>query len=256
VKCPENSVSPAEIQAAGFAKDLMVTSAPEDVTPGVQTGFSFAPLVVDSSAGPTPVTCTLNVTDDLAGVQSIGCTFLWIDPGFLALQFHSCTSEIPDSGTRLNGVFQCDVMLPRYSAAGQWFASTVMLDAVGNPSSFQPVTPLEVQCGAGPVEVSSEWIDPSILAWDAMPGAGQYNVYRRTMEGLTDGDGDGLPDGGYGDCQNESDPDPSDTFFTDTDLPALTDQVFMYLVSYTDGAGETGLGATSTGDGRVVVPCP
>ena len=30
----------------------------------------------------------------------------------------------------------------------------------------------------------------------------------------------------------------------------------MYLVSYTDGSGETGLGATSTGGGRVVASCP
>jgi len=250
------TVSTDELQLAGFSKDLAVTSAPQDVTPPVQTGFSFAPMTIDSFSGSTPVACTLNVIDDLAGVEAIGCTFFWIDPGFLYFQFQSCNSATPASGTRLNGVFACEVVLPRYSAAGQWFASTVVLDAVGNTSQFLPATPLDVQCGAPATEVTSQWLDPSILSWNAMAGAGNYNVYRRTSNGLADGDENGLPDGGYGDCQNGSDPDPTDTLFIDTALPATASQVFMYLVGFTDTGGETGLGDTSDGTGRAVVPCP
>jgi len=240
-------VSPPALQAAGFGKEVVVTSSPEDVTAPSQTSFGFSPVTVDSGLGPTTVTCTIGVSDDLSGVSGAGCTFLWIDPVTYEIQFQSCTSETPASGTRLSGTFECGVVLPRHSAGGDWFASTVLVDGVGNSSDFQPATPLDVECGAAIPEVALQWPDPGTVGWDAMSGASRYNVYRDVSTGL--------PSGGYGDCQNGRDGDPSDTLFAEADTPAAG-EVFHFLVSYTSGSVEQGLGTDSGGAPRSVVPCP
>lgn len=250
-------LSSGELQGAGFSAAVTVTSVPADTTPPAQTGFNFNPALVDAGTGARMVTCSMDVTDDLAGVDSVGCTFLWIDPLFTTLQFQSCTSDLPAAGNRLAGTFQCDVVLPQYSAAGFWFSSTVLLDAAGNSAEFDPPGLLEVQCSAAVPAMAPAWaVDAAQLSWDPVPGALAYNVYRATGSVFTDLDGDGLPDGGYGDCMNAMDSDLTDTSFLDPELPAPTDQVFYYLLSFEDPVSEQGLGATSDGIARGVNACP
>ena len=84
-----------------------------------------------------------------------------------------------------------------------------------------------------------------------------FNVYRGALADLVDSDGDGLPDGGYGDCQNPRDPDTTDTLFEDRDTPA-PGAGFQYLVSFVRGDGEeVGLGSTGGGLQReVTTTCP
>jgi hypothetical protein len=241
-------VSPAALQASGFDHEVAVTSSPEDVTGPAQTSFGFSPLTVDSGPGPTAVTCTIGVSDDPSGVSGAGCTFLWIDPVTYEIQMQSCTSEMPASGTRLSGTFQCDVVLPRHSAGGEWLPSTVLVDAVGNSAEFQPATPLDVECGVAIPEMALQWPDPGTVNWDAVAGASRYNVYRDVTTGL--------PSGGYGNCQNGRDADLSDTLFAETDTPAQPGEVFHFLVSYTSGSVEQGLGTDSEGTPRTVTPCP
>jgi hypothetical protein len=194
------------------------------------------------------VTCAIGVADDLSGVEGAGCTFLWIDPATYEIQFQSCTSAAPASGTRLSGTFECDVLLPRHSAGGDWFPSAVLVDAVGNSAEYQPATPLEVQCGTAAPELALQWPDTGTVNWDAMAGASRYNVYRDISSGL--------PSGGYGDCQNGRDADPTDTLFAEPEEPATPGEVFQFLVSYVSESVEQGLGSGSDGTPRTVVPCP
>jgi hypothetical protein len=66
-----------------------------------------------------------------------------------------------------------------------------------------------------------------------------------------------LPDSGYGACRNSTDPDLTDTTLADTQVPTAAQKGFSYLVSYTSGGSEQGLGTNSYGDPRTVnTPCP
>jgi hypothetical protein len=98
--------------------------------------------------------------------------------------------------------------------------------------------------------------DKQSVTWDAVSTALSYNVYRSDTLALTDGDSDGLPDSGYGDCQNHLDPDDTDTVFLDSGTPA-EGAGYLYVVAFVDSQGETGLGNTSAGRRRTVaIPCP
>jgi len=96
------------------------------------------------------------------------------------------------------------------------------------------------------------------LQWRAVCGAQSYNVYRQEFSAApSDGDEDGLPDEGYGECVNDLDVDPTDTTLVDAEIPFPGGNGFSYLVSWVDLAGEGGLGATSAGLPReVALPCP
>lgn len=99
--------------------------------------------------------------------------------------------------------------------------------------------------------------DAVTLAWDPVSEALSYNVYRGGLAQMRDADGDGLPDGGYGECQNGRDPDPADTVFIDGDVPAGPAGGFFYLVTFVGPYGEKGLGTTSAGLRRTVAAsCP
>jgi len=94
-------------------------------------------------------------------------------------------------------------------------------------------------------------IDAASLTWPAVSEALLYHVYRGPLVSMTDVDHDGLPDAGYGDCQNFRDPDPGDTLFLDNDVPPGLGEGFFYFVSFVSAQGERGLGNTSVGLGRV-----
>lgn len=64
--------------------------------------------------------------------------------------------------------------------------------------------------------------DKESLSWPEVIRAMSYNVYRGDLSALADLSGDGLPDAGYGVCQNDSDTSPGgtqDTLFLDTAVP-------------------------------------
>jgi len=99
--------------------------------------------------------------------------------------------------------------------------------------------------------------DGVTLSWPAIGPAWGYNVYRGLLADLVDGDGDGLPDEGFGECVNGLDSDTSDTTFVDTSVPAAGNG-FFYLMSFVSESGEELLlGATSAGMAReVLAACP
>jgi hypothetical protein len=98
--------------------------------------------------------------------------------------------------------------------------------------------------------------DGVTITWLEFGGAQLYRVYRGDFFDLVDGDADGLPDSGYGECMNHLDPDASDTTFLDVEIPD-PGAGFFYLMSVVDVLGEERfLGMTSAGQPRgVLSPC-
>jgi len=236
---------------------LAVTASPEDVAAPSLTSFSFTPTAVSTGAASKTVSCSMGVADATAGVDTATCSFTYTDPfdPFLT-QTQSCTATVPASGTRNSGTFQCNVVLPRYSVAGLWDANVQLADLVGNSVDLPQVEQLTVDCNAGDPETTTRFSNKTTLTWTAVTGATRYNLYRGNISGLVDANADHRPDGGYGTCQNSRDPNLTDLTFTDTDVPTTTQKGFHYLVSYTSGGVEKGLGYDSLSNARTVTACP
>jgi hypothetical protein len=236
---------------------LTVTSSPEDLAGPVVGAFDFNPKTADAATGPTTVTCTIPITDSPAGVATAGCTFSFTD--FMTFppvqQSQGCSSATPSSGTPNNWTYTCQVVIPRYSAPGNWTVSVDVEDKVGNVTSTNPVTPLNVTCGsAGDPEANIRFQQGTrnTIIWSAVSGAVRYNVYKGNLSQLAG------PPVNYGTCQNISDPNLTDTQFIDNGIPSAAQKGFHYLVSYyTSGGVEKGLGKRSDGTPRSVsAPCP
>lgn len=107
-----------------------------DTTAPDLTGFSFSPSSINTTSASATVACNMTLTDDLSGVATATCSFT--APDF----FHSasCSATSPSSGTPLNGVWSCNVTVPRYAIAGTWTASVTATDAVGNTAPLDPST--------------------------------------------------------------------------------------------------------------------
>ncbi len=89
--------------------------------------------------------------------------------------------------------------------------------------------------------------DEQTLVWPPVRWAQTYRVYRGTLAELVDTDDDGLADPGYGACVTGADPDPSDTTWQATDVPAPGTGYF-YLVGFVDSDGAASiLGSTPNG---------
>jgi len=98
--------------------------------------------------------------------------------------------------------------------------------------------------------------DKATLHWPALAGIATYVMYRGDLADLVDTNADGLPDHGYGVCENGNDPNPADTVFVDNELPA-SGHGFFYIKGVKDGTEERGLGVTTAVKLRVPeVSCP
>jgi hypothetical protein len=237
---------------------LVVTASPEDILAPTLNAFSFQPTSITTGDGVSIVTCSFTVADALSGVASASCTFSYTDPfnPFLS-QSQECTGTKPTSGTRQNGTFQCSVVIPRFSVGGLWDVDVQLIDVVGNELDVTPAQQLDVDCSTGDVETTIRFSNKTTITWDPVSGADRYNVYRGTLVGMIDlSPVDQLPDGGYGTCRNSTDANLTDTTFVDAGTPTLAEVGYHYLVSYTSGGIEKGLGQSSYGTARTVTPCP
>lgn len=101
-------------------------------------------------------------------------------------------------------------------------------------------------------------VDPDrvTLRWPALQGVASYVVYRGRLSDLVDADHDGLPDGGYGVCIDDLDPNTTDTTLVDVSTPSAGEG-FFYLKGIVDGGTIRGLGVTSAGLLRQpAISCP
>ncbi len=235
---------------------LAVTASPEDIVAPAFGAFDFNPKTANAATGPTTVTCTIPLTDATSGVAAAGCTFGFTD--FMTFppvqQSQGCTSNTPASGTPNYGTYSCSVTIPRYSAPGDWTVTVDAEDKVGNFATLEPATLLNVTCGGGgdpEPSIRFEQGTRNTIIWSPISGATRYNVYKGNLPQLPG------PPVNYGTCQNATDPNLTDTQFVDNAVPNATQRGFHYLVSYTSGGLEKGLGKRSDGTPRTVsVPCP
>ena len=241
------------------ATTLAVTAVPEDiVVPSLVLATSdFNPKTISVGGGSKSVVCTMGVADSPAGVNTATCSFsiFGFTPEFeLINQRQSCSATVPFSGTRNSGTFQCTVVIPRYAAGGMWEARASLDDLVGNSFDYPPhALKLNILCDAGDPETTCRFAaDKTSLTWDAVAGVSRYNVYRGPQTNLVDANLDHVPDGGYGTCLAF----PTATSVTDGAIPSVSEKGFFYLVSYTSGGVEKGLGTNSFGTARTVaLPC-
>jgi len=141
--------------------------------------------------------------------------------------------------------------------ATRWFAHGVALgdfdqDSRNDIALIDSGHILSVLLNGGP-EVVGFAPDKTVLGWPGSRTVEIYHVYRGLLSALVDDDADGVPDSGYGACQDARDPDLADNDFVDAELPPAGDG-FFYLVAADDGDD---LGTTSEGVTRApAIPCP
>lgn len=259
--------TPGDLALAGFPDEIAVTSVPEDRDPPVLIDFDLQPQEVNVENADRTITCSAQLTDALSGTAVFGCSGTFIDLNFEVIT-QACASFTPDSGTRNNGNWSCDLTIPQYSPGGSWsFVTALWLDALGNSDFADPTvlqaggfpSAFDVICGAagpGPGPVVN-WVNSSLLSWAPVAGALQYTIYGGPLALLVDGNGDGLPDAGYGSCRNFEDTNPTDTFFIDFIDPAPGTGNFILVGYDTVTEQDLGLGETSGMLGRSpTASCP
>jgi len=241
----------ATLQGLGHPSTLAVTSTPTDGAAPVLTGFDFNPKDLDVASSSGVVMCSVDVTDNLAGVDFVTCVFE--SPSLLHQA--ECISTAPAAGSDTNGTFNCNFVMPQYSEGGAWKASVEIYDRVGNLLAEDATTlaaaghptDLNVDCGGTSTTFTIRFTSKTTIIWDPVADVFLYNVYRGDLASL---------DVTYGTCQNANDPNPTDTMYDDSETP-LPGEGFAYLVSYRLISGEAGLGTRSDGTPRVVSPpCP
>ena len=68
------SLTPAQVASAGLPTTFQVTGRGDTAAPSL-VSFSLSPSMVDTSAGPTTISFTARVTDDLSGVSNASAAF-------------------------------------------------------------------------------------------------------------------------------------------------------------------------------------
>ena len=109
--------------------------------------------------------------------------------------------------------------------------------------AFEEMNPL-----LAPGEVQNvRWTDRTHMVWDALPGATQYHLYRRTLPGSY---------ASFGTCYDAADPVRSDTQLRETANPPAP-QGWLYVVTGENAAGSEGtLGFLTGAERSNFAPCP
>jgi len=146
--------------------DLTVSSISDVAAPEL-TAFDFNPKTTDVSAGPVDVTCSMTLTDALAGVSRASC-FL---SGPIDETGYACITLAPSSGDRNDGTFSCDVTIPQYAQSGTWTMNVFAWDGVENLAAIDaPLLegmgfPTELTLASAPVDSTA----PVVTDFDFNP---------------------------------------------------------------------------------------
>jgi hypothetical protein len=155
-----------------LAIGLLVISVPQafaqssDTTAPLLTSFSFTPSV-DVSTSPQIVTVNATITDDLAGFF------------FGLAQFTSPNNQLVSgsffrtSGNALNGVYQANVMVPRFVQAGIWKAQVFLQDNAGNRRTLAASTlqTLGFPTDLTVINSNQDTLPPTLISASFSPGA-------------------------------------------------------------------------------------
>jgi predicted outer membrane repeat protein len=216
---------------------------------------------------------TVNYSDVQGGWTGSGSNNMNVDPLFVDAQGADSTAGTADDDLRLAAGSPCidaadNSTVPADSGDVDSDGSTgeqIPFDHDGQPRLVDdpntgPGSPPIVDLGAYEYphgNLIAFGSDGDTISWPMIGGAVFHNMYRGDLSDLVDGDSDGLPDGGYGECVNYLDSVTSDTLFVDGGSPDPGNGYF-YMMCTVDTAGrENYLGKTSAGLARaVLVPCP
>jgi len=102
--------------------------AQSDSTPPILKSFTFEPQTIDVSNSPDTVTAYIGATDDFIGTN--GVSFDFVSPA--GVKRFDTGSRLID-GTNMDGVYFSQVIIPKYSQAGDWKVGYVYLsDSLNN----------------------------------------------------------------------------------------------------------------------------
>lgn len=156
------------LKTLGFPTELNVVSDPDDITVPEVVDFSFAPLAIDTRAGPQFVTFTLHATDDLSSFYS--SSFQIISPSGTQAKSGTFWPTHLIAGDEMDGVYQYTITIPQYSEIGLWYVSYLTIaDDVWNQKIYRTndlinmgVPPLQVVDGPLTTEATIDF-DPDTL---------------------------------------------------------------------------------------------
>jgi len=106
-----------DVAALGFPTEFEVESVGDAEPPDILS-FDFDPKAVDTSTSSQEITAATRLTDDLSGLSSASVRFKSPSGGQSASVSLSPNDRI--SGDELDGVYEDEMTLPRYSEPGTW----------------------------------------------------------------------------------------------------------------------------------------
>ncbi|NBQ55993.1 MAG: hypothetical protein EBU36_05020, partial [Verrucomicrobia bacterium] len=166
------SLGSTEIGLLGLQRPIQVTNPNADTVGPQLASVDFLPQAVDTASAPSTVKMRMRITDNLSGMQ-FGNFFLRSpSQNQTAVGSFSPPPAVPISGTLQDGIFEVEVVIPRYAENGIWRLSFAYLwDVAGNIT------------GLGSTELVNLGMDRAL--W----------VGQSTIDLGADEDGDGLTNG-------------------------------------------------------------
>ena len=205
------SVSFDDLAAAGLANSFEQTGT-GDTSPPVVQSLTFTPDPVDTSAGGQTVTVRARFTDDRAGVN-----YAYLEMAPPSGGPPRSLSLSRTSGDSADGVWEGQLVLPRYSQTGTWRVQTLRIfDAVSNTTVLTAadlraaaVTHSFTQTGtadtSGPVLAGLTWTPGAV---DTSGAARTVTVRARFTDDLS-----GLPASSYGPNMTVQSPSGAQTVY-------------------------------------------
>jgi hypothetical protein len=124
----EINLDASELDSLGYEVGVEVESSNPDTTPPVLVAVSLEPDTVSVAADSADIIAQVTVTDDLSGVENI---FLHIRSPSSG-QTYGINVHAPTTGTRLDGVWQTTLIIPRFGEPGEWLLTFGAHDEAGN----------------------------------------------------------------------------------------------------------------------------
>jgi len=177
---------------------LEVVSTVEDITPPELLHFSFSPVTIDLSTTAQDVNVTMQVADDLTGIQQSGgfCSAIFSSPSGMQYKNISLFDSHRISGDALDGTYQRPISFPQLSETGIWHVIEVQVaDLIRNKRYYYEADliamgfPTELEVVSAPtIDAILDFFDESVAdvtLFGIGPGNsanGRLNALRNMLE--------------------------------------------------------------------------
>jgi len=162
----ETMLNTDDLMSLGLPTDVNVASTPSDISPTGLINLDFNDKVIDTKTGPQIVKVTLDLTDNLSGVEfslwggaSYIGGFTFFSPGFLQVRQAGWQDFNLTEGSVIDGQWEANIFFPQYSDAGVWHVYQVNFgDAVHNGKYLRTA---DLQAMGFPTELSVIGVIPA-----------------------------------------------------------------------------------------------